>query len=261
MPSLSSPMSYHRLNRAPLDDMETFSSLRDLMDYCDSGARYDGQRVAVLSSDDTELYDELYVDGEQAQADDDTLIVRTATSSISNKYTEYVINNDIPMIDMRGSEPIFKKFYFNGDSTESHGLLIYENNGNNVWDQGDVFRFDLGALCLINQLEIFRIGNAVNDTKTFKFAIERIYRDSTTSNTYKWSQTYNPYIDGINHKLTQSNTTGVSGMSFNLSENSWLLTNNSNIILMPRTAEAANAEMNIITRIYVKAEDYYNAWK
>ena len=35
MPSLDTMMSYHRLKRAPLDDSMTFSSLIDLMDYCE----------------------------------------------------------------------------------------------------------------------------------------------------------------------------------------------------------------------------------
>ena len=50
MPSLDTAMSYHRLKRAPLDDMEVFNDLLSLMNYCKNGARYDGQRVVVLNS-------------------------------------------------------------------------------------------------------------------------------------------------------------------------------------------------------------------
>ena len=113
MPSLDTAMSYHRLKRAPLDDMEVFSNLRDLMDYCKDGARYDGQRVVVLN---------------------DTL------GSV-----EYTIKNNIPIINMRGSEPIFEKIIFAEDLQESHGLLIYENNlsaNTNYWSADDVFIFD-----------------------------------------------------------------------------------------------------------------------
>lgn len=229
MQSLSTPMSYHRLNRNPLDDMEVFSNLRDLMNYCDTGARYDGQRVAVLN-------DEFSI-------------------------MEYVIKNNLPMIDMKGSEPIFRSnITFSGDAAASHGLLIYQHNGNGLWNQSDVFCTDENKLSLINQLEIFRILDAAGN-KTFKFYMERQIRDTSTIDVSIWNQNYNPYNDGSSNPISQSVGATVTGLSFNAVTNAWLRTNNSSIYLMPRTTTGVNAEANIITSIYVKAEDYYNAWK
>ncbi len=107
MPSLDTLMSYHRLKKAPLDDTEVFTDLRDLMDYCETGASYDGQRVSVLNG--------------------------------NLGLVEYVIKNNIPIIDMKGSEPIFKTITFKGDSSASHGILIYEYNSGELFNENDVF--------------------------------------------------------------------------------------------------------------------------
>jgi len=42
-------------------------------------------------------------------------------------------------------------------------------------------------------------------------------------------------------------------------DNGYAKCNNSDIILMPNDA-GINTENNYITKIYVKAEDYYQAW-
>ena len=228
MPSLDTAMSYHRLKRAPLDDMEVFTDLRALMDYCKDGARYDGQRVVVLNN---------------------------TLGSV-----EYTIKNNIPMINMRGSEPVFKTITFSGDSSESHGLLIYENNLGGVWNQNEVFSFNEGKFCIINQLEIFRILD-VTGSKSFKFYIERLTRGTDTKYTNSWTQKYNPYNDGAANAINGSSAGAtINQMSFNSAVNGWLKTNNSDIILMPKNSTGVNAENNYITKIYVKAEDYYQAW-
>ena len=227
MPSLDTPISYHRLKRAPLDDREVFTDLRSLMDYCKDGARYDGQRVVVLNNE---------------------------LGSV-----EYTIKNNIPMINMRGSEPIFKSITFSGDSSATHGMLIYENNLGGIWEQNEVFILNEGKLCLLNQLEIFRILDA-SGNKSFKFYIERVIRHDNASFTATWSQSYNPYIDGASNVINIEPSSTVSEMSFNSTTNGWLTTNNSNFCLMPRTDDATFKENDYITKIYVKAEDYYQAW-
>lgn len=228
MPSLDTPISYHRLKRAPLDDMEVFANLRNLMDYCKDGARYDGQRVVVLN---------------------DTL------GSV-----EYNIKNNIPIINMRGSEPVFKSITFTGDSSATHGMLIYENNLGEIWDQNEVFSFNEGKFCIINQLEIFRILDAAGN-KSFKFYMERLTRHTDTLFTTSWSQNYNPYIDGASNPISgESSGAVITELSFNSTTNGWLKCTNSAFYLMPRTNNAVIAENNYITKIYVKAEDYYQAW-
>lgn len=226
MPSLDTAMSYHRLMRNPLDDREVFTSLRDLMDYCDNGARYNGQRVVVI--------------------DNQTV-------------TEYVINDNIPIIDMKGNEPIFKSITFSGDSSASHGLLIYENNLGGTWDKTDTFTFNDGKLSLFKQLEIFRILDA-SGNKSYKFYMERLTRNTDTLFTRAWNQNYNPYIDGSSHSISgASSGAAINEMSYNSTTTGWAKCSNSDIILMPVNNTALNKENSYITRIYVKAENYYQA--
>lgn len=232
MPSLDTAMSYHRLKRSPLDDREVFTNLRDLMDYCKDGARYNGQRVVVMATDGNHQYP-----------------------------IEYCIVDNIPLIDMRGSEPIFKTIGFSGDASATHGMLIYEHNMGEIWRQNQVFCFDEANFCLLNQIEIFRILDAAGN-KTFKFYIERTTRGTDTVFTATWNQSYNPYIDGKSNSISVSSGATITKMSYNntASSTSWLYTNNSDICLMPKNSNAVSAENIYITKIYVKAEDYYQAW-
>lgn len=221
MKSLSTPMSYHRLYRSPLDDSEVFDNLRELMDYCDTGARYDGQRVIVLNG---EL-----------------------------EPTEYVIKNNIPLIDMKGSEPIFKSQWFKGDYKESYGLLIYEDNNRdgNTWSPYDVFSLTSGKLCLLNQLEIFRLGGE------FKFSYDMIpMRDSDIGSTGVWNQSYNPYIDGSSHVPVSGNGLEIS---YNPTIDNLIRCNDPLLNLMPRGSSGALRNKNYITKIYIKADNYYRA--
>ena len=49
-------------------------------------------------------------------------------------------------------------------------------------------------------------------------------------------------------------------MSYNAITIGWLRTNNSDFILMPSNNAGTSVEDAFITKIYVKAEDYYQAW-
>ena len=235
MPSLDTPMSYHRLRKASLDDSEIFTNLKDLMDYCKNGASYDGQRVAVI------------------------------TNTLGT--VEYVIRNNIPMIDMRGSEPIFKELTFDGDNTSTHGLLIYDQILTNVYTLNDIFTFDYDKLCIISQLEIFRIidSDASNSYK-YKFYMERMpiarKTGASTTDVYTWTQNYNPYTHDNTDNINRTAGDYVREMSFTTSKkyNEHLLTNNTDISLMPIDESIINKE-KYVTKIYVKAEDYYNACK
>lgn len=229
MPSLDSVMSRHRLMRAPLDDSEIYASLSDLMNYCKNGACYDGQRVAVVDN--------------------------------NLGLIEYTIKNNIPIINLRGSEPIFNSLNFNGDTSESRGMLIYENNLSGAWEQNSVFCLQDGSLCLLSQLEIFRILDATGN-KTFKFYMERTLRNTTQTEVITWNQNYNPYSDNSNNTIPNTSSGAIiTEMLFITTENGWLKTNNSDIYLMPKDSISARQERDYITKIYVKAEDYYNAWK
>lgn len=228
--ALSTPNTFHRLNRKPLDDSEVFSNLRDLMDYCNNGARYNGQRVVV----------------------DD-----------GSKSMEYLIKNNIPMIDTKGNDLIFKKITFSGDAAESHGLLIYYNNclsGGTPWSRDNIISFDEDKLSLFNQIEIFRILDAAKN-KTFKFYMETLQRNSTNPSTYIWNQSYNPFYDTTGHAFGTGAGNQINQMIYNPSGNYLIQTPNSSRYIMPASASAINAEADKITKIYIKAEDYYNAYK
>ena len=122
--TLDTPVNYHRLMKGPLDDREVFATLDDLMEYCNNGARYDGQRVVVVDP-------------------------------IIGTFVEYVIVNNIPIIDLRGSEPIFFK-----NGTDIYMLLFEENLidgqkwGKNIW-----FSLEEGRYNILSQTAIFKINN------------------------------------------------------------------------------------------------------
>lgn len=234
MPSLDTAISYHRLKKAPLDDSEVFNSLRDLMDYCDKGASYNGQRVVVL--------DDVYGD------------------------VEYVIKNNIPIIDMRGSEPSFWPWYFDGDNNSTNGMLIYERNSRDrtTWSPNLVFYpGDSGYVNLISQLEIFRISDASSNIKSFKFYLEQIKRRTDERYVATWTQNYNPYTDGENNIIRNiAKGATITNMSYTskrttYASHQYLTTNNEDVKLMSANI---NDEENFITRIYVKADDYYKAY-
>lgn len=227
MPSLDTAMSYHRLKKAPLDDREVFKNLNDLMDYCKDGARYNGQKVVV------------------------------------NNYLgaiEYVIRENIPIIDMKGSEPIFKSITFKDDSYPTHGMLIYENNNGGIWREDEIFNFEENKLCLISQLEIFRILDAAGN-KTFKFYMERIPRHLDGLSTYKWNQNYNPYSDGGSNHINNTSSALMEQMSYYGGTGNWINTNVDEINLMPYLNDLVLLENPYITKIYVKAEDYYQCYQ
>lgn len=228
MPSLDTAMSYHRLKKSPLDDSEVFSNTILLMDYCDNGACYNGQRVSVIN---------------------DSGIV------------EYTIKNNIPIIDMRGSEPIFKEI------NNGKWMLIYEYNssGNNEFFGGTTYklRFEEGKFCIMNQIEIFRLVD-VNGNKTYKFHIERLKRDTnevvidTT-----WEQNYNPYIYGMDNQIAVAwPGATIDRMScYKYPINDRLVeTPDTGVCLMPHAISAAYSERDYITRIYVYAQKYYEAY-
>lgn len=230
MPSLDTTMSYHRLKKAPLDDREVFNNLRDLMDYCDNGACYNGQRVTVLSN----LHDPV----------------------------EYVIHRNTPIIDIRGSEPIFENLPFSGDSSYAKGMLIYERNhrDNRGWNRDDILFLTDGEFNMLDQLEIFRNKDASGNI-IFKFYMIRQRRNSDEIYTATWSQNYNPYIDYDSNPINDiASGNTITAMSYypNYDKNGHLITNNSDIALMPNSQSAIN-EALYITKIYVKADNYYTA--
>lgn len=202
MPSLDTMMSYHRLKRNPLDDSEIFTNLADLMEYCRTGASYNGQRVAVYEN---------------------------------NILVEYVIKNGIPIIDMKGSEPIFKELNFGTAQTPNNGvgLLIYENTEKVIWCSNETFKFDDNKLCLLSQLEIFR----QTDTNTFYFVYERISKSNRTVISKPFASTSIDSIESIINTNSDNDT----------------------IKIMPSNENDANTEANYITKIYIKADNYYNA--
>lgn len=52
----STPMGIHRLMAEPYDDREIFTTVSDLIDYCEKGACYDGQRVVCINGYNTNNY-------------------------------------------------------------------------------------------------------------------------------------------------------------------------------------------------------------
>ena len=90
--------------------------------------------------------------------------------------------------------------------------------------------------------------------------MERISRNGSY-HTESWTQNYNPYTDGYNNSdIDRASNAAITQMSFVTSdESSFIITNNSDFNIMPKTIGAVDEEYNTTTRIYVKAEDYYHA--
>ena len=253
MPSLDTMMSYHRLKRAPLDDSEVFSSVKELMDYCDNGARYDGQKVTVIDD-------------------------------YSGKMFKYTIKNGIPIIDMNGSEPIFKdiNFYEGPEDTISKGLLIYYSNecGNN-WNSIEIFNyshdfiFDENKLCLINQSDIFKhpfivYSNGspivINKGKSFSYHIELINKEYTTT---KEINVKIDICDNSNGDQKFYSINSNCGINIEHKETPVIGDYDYSVlfILVGLSGSISNIIKNALSsepvpsavKIYIKADDYYNA--
>jgi hypothetical protein len=231
MPSLDTMMSYHRLKRAPLDDSEVFSSVEKLMDYCDTGACYNGQRVSVY--------------------DRNNIVVEYTIKKYNERY--------YPIINTKGSELIFKYDEYNNE----YWLLVYEYNSKSgsEWRKNEVFSFDEEKLCLISQLEIFRL---FDNEKYFELMITRQERNGTDISIDTWIQNVNPYSGNIgdNKGISYSKyPSGGSTIKYNNILNMNYNDSNNPMLLMPYDDWLIKyrRENDFITKIYIKANDYYNA--
>ena len=247
MPSLDTMMSYHRLKRSPLDDSEIFTCLADLMDYCETGACYNGQQVSV--------------------SDRNNIVVKYTIKEYNGCY--------YPIIDTKGSELIFN------DIDGEQWLLVYAYNTTcgTRWYKNEVFTFDEEKLCILSQLEIFRLHDYETGNKYFEFLIDRQKRDGSIRLFSPWAQNVNPYPYSYNDSNSYNGIGENAGIEYDKNREkeqlrSYIKFNNViteegldekelDIMIMPydlsmEEYEEVN-ENDYITKIYVKANDYYNA--
>ena len=167
----SFPGQFHRLFKKPLDDMETFSNTKDLYEYCQRGAAYDGQRVAVNFETHTQ---------------------------------DYTIRNKIPIIDLYNFEWIVKEY-----SGKKYVLVMYHNDADSGFKSGlvsynrldDPYKF-----AFLDSIDSFRKKDG-----TFEFLLEVISygaidsdNNSQMNSTIKMiTQDFNPIFEA---KTSTSNT-------------------------------------------------------
>ena len=200
--TLDTPVNYHRLMKGPLDDREVFATLDDLMEYCNNGACYDGQRVVVVDP-------------------------------VIGTFVEYVIVNNIPIIDLRGSEPIFFK-----NGTDIYMLLFEENlvNGQK-WGKNIWFSLEEGRYNILSQTAIFKINN--NYYYNYNI-IDKIKNTTTNGN----------HTDSKN--IFKDNGTG---MACNVNNNI-----NLNKLIIGSYTAIDNNNTDKIVRLWIRANNYYDAY-
>lgn len=126
------PIGFHRLNKAPLDDTEIFNNVTDLYTYINSGAVYQGQRCLVKLP---------YYDQE--------VIIRKSKSS----------NKLMPiMILPTGYEYITKKY-----GNDTYIMIYYYNGGSAFTSLSQQVRFtDSLGWAMLPQADIIAGGTLTN---------------------------------------------------------------------------------------------------
>lgn len=222
MASLDTLTSFHRLYATPLDDSIIFNNIDDMLNYVrNNGAAYNGQKVSVV-----------------------------------NNYgiVDYTVCDKIPIIDLKGAEPVFKFINFNG--TEYASMLIYDsgfNNNSSAWTADELFKISAEKYSLFNQLKII-----CNDDYTFEIYIGNIVSGipANGANRLEFTQTFDP-IYGSN--INDDSECMVLNKNITDNSNIILTTDTLPVNIMPTgTLYDSEQKANHIT-IYAKAQDYYNA--
>lgn len=125
---ISTPMGIHRLLREPYDDREVFTDITELLRYCKTGARYNGQKVSCV------------IGG-----------MGLEKSYIQN----FTINNDFPIIEFDNGEHILygdsmvQIYYYN--PCGNHSVRMFDQNKSHYNYLKDPFAFSILEL-----IDIFR---------------------------------------------------------------------------------------------------------
>ena len=217
MASLDTIMSFHRVNSQPLDDSMIFNTIDSMLNYVkNNGAAYNGQKVSVI-----------------------------------NNYgiVDYTVCDKIPIIDLKGTEPIFKSITFNNTAYAS--MLIYDsgfNNSSSAWTINELFKISAEKYSLFNQLKVICNGSYV-----FEIDISNT-SGGVASSKIQFDQGFDP--------IYEFNTSGESGymiLNPNITDNSNIILTDKSVNIMPTGTKYTSEQKSNHVKIYAKAQDYYNA--
>lgn len=189
---LSTPMGIHRVLREPYDDREVFESVYDLIKYCKTGARYDGQRV--------------------------TLKTNTKIGNFG-VVANFTIFNDYPILELPSGQLITEDIKVNG-ITNKYVLVYYYNPmmlkqkemvlnnyfvGNNLTNYLTYSINNPFMYSLMEILDIFRIN--FNEQNYDHYNFDFILKINSTKDNYTIhiSQDYNPFNDPQQNNRSRSN--------------------------------------------------------
>lgn len=220
MASLDTLTSFHRLYATPLDDSIIFNSVSNMLNYIkNTGAPYEGQKMSVVNS---------------------TGIV------------DYTIHKGIPIIDLKGTEALFKTVEF--QDTNYVSMLIYDsgfNNASDAWTTNDLFKISAEKYSLFNQLQII-----CGDKYIFTIHVMDIDDGIDNIITKSFSQTFDP-IYGSN----TNNETDYLIMNKSIPTNGDIISTDviSDIHIMPTGTTYTSDQKKKHIKIYAAADDYYYA--
>ena len=241
------PIGFHRLYKAPLDNTERFSSNAELLEYCNSGSAYLGQRVVI---------------------------------NYGNYDQEVILkgNNDKPIPVILNTPP--NDFIYKIEGGTPY-ILVYYYNGGSAFTKGkdSAIRFDDPfAYSQLRFAELF--ANSMN----IKFLLEVVSLSPDTSTLFTYTDDDNNAYTGYKnffmndpkkYNITQINPLDYTDSIVNSGDveadvrhmgwtdnnrNAYILTENPSVVLMPKVADNERQARNIV-RLWVDFTQYYKVWR
>ena len=218
------PVGFHRLNKMPLDDREVFDNISDFLEYVESGTPYVGQRCVVRFAN----YEQpvIFKQGRQ------------------NSNTD----NPIPVLELPTGYEHICKFY-----NDNHYVMVYYYNGGRTFDLlMDQVRFtDSFAWSMLPQASI------VAGTDTDIDYLLEYYDDLAEGGPIEKSYTFRQ-PNFCHHELELPSNVAVNRISSISNNDAFFTTADPDIVIMPKRVN--NWIINkCVTRLWVKANDYYTA--
>ena len=241
------PVGFHRLYKAPLDNSEILANNAELLEYCSSGSAYAGQRVTVNYGN---FCQEFILKGTNDRPT--PIIVNTPANDFI-----YKIENGLPYVLV---------YYYNGGSA-------FTNGKDSAIKFDDPFAYSqlVFADILANSTNITFLLESVHLTadESSRFTSTDQngntisgFRNFTMDETKRFVINQpNPLSYDITVNKSTSNDAEVLTMGWvDDDPAAYIITENPSIFLMPKIKDSEIHERNII-RLWVSFHQYYSVWK
>ena len=219
------PVGFHRLNKMPLDDREVFDNITDFLEYVESGTPYVGQRCVVRFAN----YEQpvIFKQGRQP------------------RQTSNHVDNPIPVLELPTGYEHICKFYNN-----DHYVMVYYYNEGSVFNVlMDQVRFtDSFAWAMLPQASI--IAGTDTDIDYLLEYYDDLAEDGPVEKFFTFRQP-----NFCHHELELPSNVAVNRISSISSNDAFFTTADPDISIMPKVRRLRGT----ITRLWVKANDYYTA--